>query len=184
MQQRENTIRNIAWHSESDDNTSGPDAILPILEQATSTWTNVDILTYTPGSTILYQNAYTGCTYDTETYLPLCEDNAYTLSARKARARMITMLEASQVGCLVANRGSCPDYMHNYLYHSTDNGLGSYNNNTHNETNEYDWGYWTMSASTENNTYAWRVIRLGKLESGSTSSTSVGARAVVEITKQ
>ena len=202
MQQRENTIRNIAWHAGENDNSKGPDNILPILEQTTSTWTNVNVLEYTPGSTALYQNANTGCTYSSGasgTYLTSCGTNTYTMSARKARARMITAFEVSSTGCLVYkdgstytnivgnsinayNEGSCPDYMHNYLYDSTSYG-GSYNNNTTNEVGTYDYGYWTMSADSGHYTNAWRVNHGGNLGNNSTSHTINGARAVVEITK-
>ncbi len=208
MQQRENTIRNIAWHAGVNDNSKGPDTILPQLEAATSTWVNVNVLEYEPGVTTLYENAYTGCTYNEGTsgdYKIRCEKNTYTstvLGTRKARARMITALEASSTGCLVYkdgekypniilpsidayNRGSCPDWMHNYLWQSTDCG-GSYNNNTVNENGVYDYEYWTMSAFSRNTTDAWYVHRAGHLHNytGGTTTTSFGARAVVEITKK
>ena len=205
MQQRENTIRNIAWHAGSNDNSKGPDTILPILEQATTTWTNVNILSYEPGVTTLYQNAYTGCTYSggaNGTYLTSCGTNTYTssvLGTRTARARMITVLEASSTGCLVYkdgsqytnimgnsinayNYGSCPDWMHNYLVDSTSYG-GSYKDNSKNVTDTYDYGYWTLSAYSGNSAYAWRVNHYGGLYYYNTSGTSFGARAVVEITK-
>ena len=204
MQQRENTIRNIAWHAGENDNSKGPDNILPILEQTTSTWTNVNVLEYTPGTTTLYTNAYTGCTYSggsSGTYLTSCGTNTYTLSTRKTRARMITVLEASATGCLVArsgatyttpmtgqtsayNYGSCPDWMHNYLYNSTNSSYGgSYNNNTTNESGTVDYGYWTLSADSVYPNTVWHVSRSGILNSSNTSITDLGARAVVEITK-
>ena len=62
MQQRENTVRNIAWYQDANDNTKGPLTILPYLEAATSTWTNVEFQEYTAGYTNFYENAYTGCT--------------------------------------------------------------------------------------------------------------------------
>ncbi len=190
MQQRENTIRNIPWHAESDDNTKGPTTVLPALEQATSTWVNVNIIEYEPGVTTLYENAYTGCSM-TENYKIKCETNTYTnsvLGKRTARARMITALEASSTGCLVytnnLNRGSCPDWMHNYLHQSKNYG-GSYNNDTVNENGEIDADYWTMSAYSDKSTYAWSIHRAGHMGSNFESVTSsyVGARAVVEITK-
>ncbi len=205
MQQRENTIRNIPWHAESDDNTKGPDTILPVLEQATSTWVNVNVLEYTPGQTTLYENAYIGCTYNGGTsgdYKIKCETNTYTnsvLGTRKARARMITALEAGITGCLVSksgitdervippsinawNNGSCPDFMHNYLYESKDYG-GNYNNDKQNENGIYDYGYWTMSTDSGDTTNAWYVGREGNLHSYLTTTSYNSARAVVEITK-
>ncbi len=204
MQQRENTIRNIPWHAESDDNTKGPDTILPQLEAATSTWVNVNVIEYEPGVTTLYENANTGCTYtasETSDYKIRCDKNTYTssvLGTRKARARMITALEASSTGCLVYkkgetdkrvippsinihNNGSCPDWMHNYLYQSTSYG-GSYNNNTVNEDGKYDHNYCTMSAYSGSTIVVWNVIRDGHLDNRGTT-TGTGARAVVEITK-
>ncbi len=206
MQQRENTIRNIPWHAESNDNTKGPTTVLPALEQATSTWVNVNVLEYEPGVTTLYENAYTGCTYtksETSDYKIRCEANTYTssvLGTRKARARMITALEAGSTGCLVYkngvtdsrvllpsidayNHGSCLDWMYNYLHLSKKYG-GSYNNDIQNENGEYDCAYWTMSALSGDTTVAWRVDRAGDLNSVDTTSASInGARAVVEIDK-
>ena len=204
LQQRENTIRNIAWHAGSNDNTQGPDTILPQLETATAGWTNVNEISYTPGITTLYQNAFTGCTYDggeNGTYLTSCSANSYTMPERTARARMITALEASSTGCLVYrdgstypvpisgqtssyNYGSCPDWMHNYLYSSSDNNYGgSYSNNTQNENNLYDHGYWTMSSSSAAGSIAWTVNLSGRLYDDYTSSDRHGARAVIEVSK-
>ena len=205
MQQRENTIRNISWHAGANSNSSGPDTILPQLEYATSTWTNVNVLEYTPGTTTLYTNANTGCTFSGRangTYLTSCGTNTYTssvLGTRTARSRMITILEASATGCLVYkdgaqytnimgnsinayNRGSCPDYMHNYLYDSTSYG-GSYKDNTRNALGKYDYGYWTLSASSSYSANAWIVSHSGYLDNYNTSYARFGARAVVEITK-
>ncbi len=205
MQQRENTIRNIAWHAGENDNSKGPDTILPQLEAATSTWVNVNVLEYTPGVTTLYENANTGCTWTestTSNYKIKCETNTYTssvLGIRKARARMITAQEASATGCLGGkagtiddrvippsidkyNHGSCPDFMHNYLWQSKSFG-GSYNNDTKNEKGEYDYDYWTMSTSSVGPTNALIVSRVGILTNYVTTGLRTGARAVVEITK-
>ncbi len=205
MQQRENTIRNIPWHAGTNDNSKGPDTILPALEQATSTWVNVNVLEYEPGVTTLYENVYTGCTWTVSTtsdYKIRCEANKYTstvLGTRKARARMITALEASATGCLVwkdgttdkriispsinvYNAGSCPDFMHNYLHNSKNYG-GSYNNDSTNEKDESDSGYWTMSARSNNSNIAFDVGFGGNMNYYNTTDTKDGARAVVEITK-
>ena len=121
------------------------------------------------------------------------------MAERTARARMITALEASATGCLVYkdgskytnimgnsidayNRGSCPDWMHNYLYQSTNYG-GSYSDNTTNVAGTYDYGYWTLSANSGYSAYAWCVYRLGYLYHDNSSGTNIGARAVVEISK-
>ena len=199
MQQRENTIRNIAWHAGSNDNTQGPDTILPMLEVATKTWTNVNVLEYTPGTAPF---ANTGCTYNSGTsgdYKPVCGVTTYSMSARKARARMITLEEAGGTGCLewkdgasdtrilgnsidAYNRGSCPDWMHNYLYQSKSYG-GSYEDNTTDENGTYDYAYWTMSAYSGDSARAWYVSHDGYLGTDYASRTHDGARAVVEISK-
>ena len=80
------------------------------------------------------------------------------------------------------NGGSCPDFMHNYLYQSKTYG-GSYNDNTVNENGIYNYDYWTMSANSSYSFHAWSVRREGHLYSGSTSDIGRGARAVVVISK-
>ena len=206
MQQRENTVRNIPWYKDADDNTKGPLTILPYLEAATATWTNVEFQEYTAGYTNFYENAYTGCTYSTSNYKITCSVNTYngdstnlTLSKRKVRARMITAQEVSSTSCLVwkdgskdstimgssinaYNNGSCPDWMHNYLHESTKFG-GSYEDNTVNETGDYNWDYWTMSATSSCSPNAWYVHREGALGNNLTSYAGNGARAVVVISK-
>ena len=206
MQQRENTVRNIAWYKDSNDSTKGPLTILPYLEAATATWTNVELQEYTAGYTNFYENAYTGCNYSTSNYKITCSVNTYngdstnlTLSKRKVRARMITAQEVSSTSCLVwkdgskdstimgssinaSNDGSCPDWMHNYLYQSTSYG-GSYNDNTVNENGTYNYDYWTMSANSSDSPNAWLVRRAGSLSSDITSNAGIGARAVVVISK-
>lgn len=207
MQQRENTVRNIPWYKDADDSTKGPLTILSYLEAATATWTNVEFQEYTAGYTNFYQNAYTGCTFSTSDYKITCSVNTYngdqanlTLSKRKVRARMITAQEASSTGCLVWkdgskdstimgnsinawNHGSCPDWMHNYLYGSKTHG-GSYEDNTVNENGEYNYDYWTMSAYSSYSHNAWTVGRAGHLDGNRyTSHTVYGARAVVVINK-
>ena len=206
MQQRENTVRNIAWYQDANDNTKGPLTILPYLEAATATWTNVELQEYTAGYTNFYENAYTGCTYSTSNYKITCSVNTYngdsanlTLSKRKVRARMITAQEASSTGCLVYkdgstnstimgssidayNQGSCPDWMHNYLHESTKFG-GSYEDNTVNENGVYNYDYWTISANSSNSTIVWYIDRAGYIHYYDTSGPGFGARAVVVISK-
>ncbi len=203
MQQRENTVKNIAWYEDETetDNTTGPNTVLPKLEETTSTWTNVNELEYTPSKTVLYENEFTGCE-STVDYKTECKTNTYTdsiLGQRKARARMITAQEASATGCLVYkdgssdpsviepsfdayNRGSCLDFMQNYMYHSEEYG-GSYSDDTIDGDNQYDVDYWLMSASSTNPSYAWIVSSQGYLHYDTVSSKKHGARAVVEITK-
>ena len=197
MQQRENTVRNIPWYKDGNNNSYGPTTILPYLEAATATWTNVEFQEYTAGYTNFYENAYTGCIYSTSDYKITCSVNTYnsdstnlTLSTRKVRARMITAQEASSTGCLVYrsdgvnnyNRGTCSDWMHNYLYQSTSYG-GSYDDNTVNENGVYNYEYWTMSAYSAYSASAWFVRRVGALGDYDPSHPGTGARAVVVISK-
>ena len=193
LQQRENTVRNIAWYAGSNDNTKGPLTILSKLEEVTSTWTNVNSQEYTAGYTNFYDNAFTGCTYSKSNYKITCNINKYnadennlTLVKQKVHSRMITAQEASSTGCLVdnssdSNNGTCPNFMYNYLYQSTTYG-GNYDDNTVNESGAYNYGYWTMSAYSSGSAHAWNVY-LGELSVAGTNSSSFGARAVVVINK-
>lgn len=205
LQQRENTVRDIAWYKDSNESTKGPITAITKLEEATKTWSNVNDMTYQMGTTNFNgTNAFTGCTYSTTDYKITCNVNTYnsdetalTFPKRTAKARMITAQEASSTSCLVSkdgstdstimgnsinayNQGSCPDWMHNYLYQSTSYG-GSYEDNTTNEN--YDWAYWTMSAGSANSPLACYVRREGLLLYDYTSSTIGGARAVIQIDK-
>ena len=189
MQQRENTISNFAWYSEevtnddgttttTADNTKGPLTVLPKLEEATSTWTNVNDQTYTMGTTVFQDNAFTGCIRTDEATLT-CAENTYTLEERTAKSRMITAMEIYKTGCEVyTESGICPIWVFNYLKGSTTYG------GTVDSTNDGDYSYWTMSAISSNTTHAWVVRRYAQLNTNGTNSTGVGARAVVEINKQ
>ncbi len=179
MQQRENTIYKTAWYEAASDNSKGPLTVLPALESATSSWTNVKDQTYTLGSTTFKTNAFTGCTYDSSGVS--CTANLYTLSQRTGKARMITAQEAGGLGC-TSSIQSCPTWMNNYLYNSTSYGGtvtvtgGEYGNN---------YGYWTMSAySSSTSSIALFVNYGGRVNSNfNTTGTSFGARAVVVIDK-
>lgn len=164
MQQRENTVNNIAWYAEEttnaegtsttiDVNTKGPLTILPKLEEETSIWTNVNDQTYTMGTTVFKDNAFTGCSsYNS------CTTNTYTLDSRTAKARMITLQETINLGC---NSELCPNWM-----------TASENNN-----------YWTMNADSSHTNIVWGVYYNHNIYRGNTYSTLYGARAVVEINK-
>ncbi len=159
LQQRENTTRVTKWYDGGHDNTKGPITILSALEAATSSWSNVLDQTYELGTTIFKDNAYTGCSsYN------LCTANTYILPKRTAKARMITIQEATRLGCTTAHE-SCPIWMKNIL------GDGAL-------------GYWMSSAYSNNATDAWAVdIRYGYLAYGGTSLISNGVRAIVNIEK-
>ena len=193
MQSQKNTIYNTPWMSSSDyaiyntDSTScsydscndeGPMTALIALERATQSWTNVNDQTYTMGEDTFKTNAYTGCsTYNS------CTTNTYTLSIRRlTKARMITVQEANYLGCTNAI-GSCPIWMYNYLYNSTNKG-GTANDNTYDiETRYYNSGYLTMSASTNDSYSGWYVSNMGYVTSNVPDEPFHGARAVVVVSK-
>ena len=176
MQQRENTTSNYVWNS--DGNSEGPLTILPILENETSGWSNVNDITYTAGTDTLYQNAYTGCIASSTGDKLSCTRNTYTLGKRTAKARMITGQETAALGCRYATEKSCPNWMNNYTYNATSYG-GTNNNN-------WTYGYWTMSAHSNYYDYVWMVIFQGGIQGSpiyKLTNGSFGARAVVEINK-
>lgn len=168
MQQRENTVSNHAWYIDTNDNTKGPLTILPVLENATTTWTNVNDQTYTMGTTIFSDNAFTGCTSSG------CTVNTYTLDSRTAKARMIDLNEATKIGCSTIDN-SCPIWMYNYLSNSTNFG---------GTASGIETSYWTMSALSSTTTHAWLIYSSGKEDSAyTTATTNTGARAVITINK-
>jgi len=173
LQQRENIVYDIAWYT-SKDSTKGPLTILPALESATAGWTNVLNQTYTLGSTVFKDNAYTGCSsYNS------CTTNKYTLGERTAKARMITVQEAYSLGC-TQDLQSCPVWMYNYLSGSVSYG------GTVNQTGDVygkNWGYWTMNANSSNSSAIWNIFYSGYLSSIDTTGNTRGGRAVVVIEK-
>lgn len=153
-------------------NKTGPLAILPVLEEATSTWTNVLNQTYELGTTVFKDNAYTRCDYDDTNKNFSCTMNKYTLSERTAKTRMMTVQEAHALGC-TTDEQSCPLWMYNYLYESIKNG---------GTVNGLDHGYWS-SSTTLTNTSVWYVKFNGHIGYYNTSTTDMGARAVIVISK-
>ena len=61
LQQRENTVTQTAWREGGNSTKEGPVTLLPLLENATSNWTNVLDQIYTLGTTTFKDNPYTGC---------------------------------------------------------------------------------------------------------------------------
>ncbi len=181
LQQRENLLIGEKWYASARDNTKGPLTILPLLEEATSGWSNVLIQTYTLGSTIFKDNAFTGCGYDDTINKFTCTTNTYILEERTARARMITAQEAYSLGCVTTSESvtNCPIWMYNYLYKSTS--YGGTMNATGKET-----AYWTSNAVSSSSTSAWGLGYHGKLgfyEPHGTTDPNYGTRAVIMINK-
>ena len=175
LQQRENILYDIPWYTETKDNTKDPSNILLAMENATKEWTNVLNQEYTMGTTIFKDNAYTGCSYNSNSRTYSCTINTYTLEKRIAKARMITLQEAYSLGCLGSVK-SCPIWMYNYLTNVTDYGA-----TVNSDINNY--GYWTVNTDSSNSTKVWFINCVGNIGGASTSVTNLGARAVVVIQK-
>ena len=193
MQSQKNTINNTMWISAADyatentDSTScsntscndeGPMTVLVALERATKSWTNVNDQTYTMGTTSLSSKGeFTGCSSYSS-----CTTNKYTLDSRTAKARMITLQEAYNLGCTGSSK-SCTNWMNNYLYNSTSNG-GTVSDSTKDPaTGSKNNGYWTMNARSSNAYSAWCVDFYGSVYNSSTYNAYYGARAVVVVSK-
>lgn len=176
LQQRENTINNIEWYAEGNDNTKGPLTVLSKLEEETKKWDNVLDQVYTMGTTTFKDIAFTGCAaYNT------CSSNAYTLEEKTVKARMITAQEAAALNCTDV-QNSCPKWMSNYLYLSTSHG-GTVDDNTP-INGKYNQNYWTMSSFTTIPGSAMNITNSGILTGANGLTTDVaGARAVIEISK-
>jgi len=147
------------------------------LENAVNDWTNVLNQTYTLGTTVFKDNAYTGCSsYN------LCATNTYTLTETNAKARLITLQELEYLGC-TDQYSSCPIWLYNYLEKSIDYG-GTIN------TNEgSDIAYWTSSAFSDNKISAWDMYYTGSVychecvNNHYTSHLNGGVRPVIAIEK-
>ena len=147
LQARENIASNIGWYQDSSiivSNEKGPINALTALEDATKNWENVNNQTYTLGTTAFPTSSFTGCHLNGTQII--CDKNQYTLPQRTAKARLISVEEAVQVGCKPSTI-ECPKFMFNYLKDATL--IGGTNDGT-------DYRYWTMNARTEDiyKTYA------------------------------
>lgn len=158
------------------DNDKGPLTVLKTLENATANWTNVKNQTYTLGSTVFKENAYTGCAYDANTKKISCTENRYTMPERTGKARMITVQEAIALGCS-SEDSSCPTWMHQYL----NNDLNDQQKSTL---------YWTMSAPLSRFGGGYAIGKIGNIEISITTPQPIcsgnviaGARAVIVIDK-
>ncbi len=151
-------------------NDKGPISILPILENVTRGWSNVNDQTYTLGTTSLSgKGASTGCNIDNYE----CTSNTYTLPERTAKARMLTAQEAKALGCTNQSK-SCPIWVYNYLKLSTNYG-GANDDIAANDS------YWLINGNSSGK-YGGITIN----EHGNFSATANhlhGTRAVVVIAK-
>lgn len=190
MQSQKNIVYSTPWISkleyaaENTDGTScnysscadeGPLTILTTLEAATAGWTNVNDQTYTLGTTTFKTNAFTGCDAIS------CTSNFYTLPSRTAKARLISLQEAVDFGC-VGSEKSCPIWMYNFLAKSTDYG-GTVNDTSTSVSGSDNYGYWTSSVYSSATHYSWYIYYGGRQALGNTYGSIIGARAVVVVSK-
>jgi len=180
LQQRENLVYDTMWYKGANDNTKGPLTVLPILEEATKGWTNVLDQTYTLGTTVFKDNAFTGCVYSQTNKAFNCATNAYTLGERMAKARLITVQEAHSLGCTMEQR-SCPIWMYNYLRDSV-----SYGGTENRTGGDYgvNYGYWSMNANLGTPGSVWLLSHIGGMGVAAANITSnYGIRPVIMIQK-
>lgn len=153
LQQRENTTNNVEWYANSEDNSKGPLTALESLEPVTSSWSNVNNISYTMGTTTFGNNSFTGCGGPSS-----CLINTYITEQKSAKARMITVQELADLGCTGANQ-SCPIWISNSP------------------------GYWTMSAYSTSTNQAWVVNSSRAISYNPTNNNGYGTRAVIEVNK-
>jgi len=175
LQQRENTVYDIAWHAGGNDNSKGPTTILSALENAIADWTNVLDQTYTLGTTVFKDNAFTGCNYDSTNKVFNCVTNTYQLEKVNIKVRMVSVQEAHALGC-TNDKMSCPVWMYNYLKDAP-----GYGGTVDDNTNSY--GYWMISSQASNTTNAWSLDRYGYIRTSVTAIGGIGGRAVINIKK-
>jgi len=187
MQTQRNVVYNTMWVSKNDyvkaggtesdygmygNHNKGPLTILPAVERLGWGWSNVNNLTYTAGTTTLYNNSYTGCSSYSS-----CTTNKYTMASRTAKARLITLQEIRALGCTETSR-SCPIWLYNYLNNST-----SYGGTVNDTSVGNNSCYWTMSVNISDDSYTWYVYGGGNVSKYFAGSATCGARAVVEVSK-
>ncbi len=175
LQQRENTVYNTAWYADENDNSKGPTTILSALENAIADWTNVLDQTYTLGTTVFKDNAFTGCNYDSTNKVFNCVTNTYQLEKVNIKVRMVSVQEAHALGC-TNDKMSCPVWMYNYLKDAP-----GYGGTVDDNTNSY--GYWMISSQASNTTNAWSLDRYGYIRTSVTAIGGIGGRAVINIKK-
>ena len=174
MQSQRNVTYNSQWYETSSNVSNGPLTVLGMLEAATAGWTNVDNQSYKLGTTTFKTNAYTRCdSYNS------CTANSYTLVARTAKARMMTLQEAVLLGCTTTAK-SCPIWMYNYLNNSTSYG-GTVNDNNVRPGASNSAAHWTVS--TYGPYQVWMIYYNGSVAYTDANGIITGSRAVVVVSK-
>ncbi len=187
LQQRENTVNQVAWYKDEADNRKGPLTALASLEEATKNWTNVKDQTYALGTTTFKINAATGC--EAKNNITYCTNNAYTLPERTAKARMIMLQEVM----ILSNDSTLSDLRPGpeWLYNST------LSNSYLKPSDGTDYGYWTATVLSgiwsghygdiytfeEINDTAENISNFGITQCSTSEHRMNGARAVIVIDK-
>ena len=141
-------VKDTAWNISGNTN-EGPMTILTALESVTNTWNNVNSITYN-GTTF----GNNGCNSSFA-----CTMNIYTMNQRTAKARLITVQEATALGCS-ATEHSCPNWLFN--------------------TKNYQW---TMGVLDDSTVQVWSIPPTGLLHMNTVTNNGIGARAVININK-
>ncbi len=141
-------VKGTAWNISGNTN-GGPMTILTALESVTNTWNNVNSITYN-GTTF----GNNGCNSSFA-----CTMNIYTMNQRTAKARLITVQEATALGCS-ATEHSCPNWLFN--------------------TKNYQW---TMGVLDDSTVQVWSIPPTGLLHMNTVTNNGIGARAVININK-
>ena len=198
-----NLVNKTKWNSNTSKSSDGPVLALKELEDVTSSWTRVVPINYTY-DTSLSTNSYgtLTCTFGT-CYI---EDNYVTASLR---ARLITAEEIMNIVNTKADSNALSRTWtlenQNAIYFSslsiktgyTDEAFGdtklswlientSYSGTTGSTSNLYDEdnnGYWTLSPSSKNNTYAGIVTKFGDYETYILYDNNHGLRPVISVSK-
>ena len=146
----------VAYNSSGDAADVGPVTVMSFLNNATSTWDNIDNL---------------NITYDDE-------GENFTDFALNGKARLPYHSEVNNVGCLDFEDLSCPVWMVDYL-----NDAGPDYETTYQENPIADiYGYWTLSSDADDPGSAWLVYYLGGVLYDSVGlDGDYGARPVINL---
>ena len=147
----------VAYNSSGNAAKGGPVTVMSFLNNATSTWDNIDNL---------------NITYDDE-------GETFTDFALNGKARLPYHSEVNNVGCLDYEDLSCPVWMVDYLCDASPDYGTTYQENPI----AYIYGYWTLSSYADSSDSAWFVSFIGRVSSDSYVDyvDSSGARPVITL---
>ena len=160
------------WNSLTEGVTDGPTLSIQLVEENTNDWNYVNTIKYTMGVTPFLGNSNTGCNYGLT-----CDTNTYTWNERSAKARLITVQEATNLNCIMSQQ-TCPIWMYNYLKDCHSFGCTKEESPIEN--------YATMNAASfevNNPGWVWMIYKEGRLSYNSHHELLRGVRPVIEINK-